>query len=165
MQTHSHGHGLVDNATTIKETLKTQNHQLPPGPSFFYPRCGHVSSRSRDWDIYWYGTLAASFLIWFFILRQVPAPHHAECLCINVERTGTCVVCPLQTSLTGASLSLPHVLRDILKRDSQGPRRLPGIYHLRRRDDWCRRSVSRCTCHVGSHLKVGFTNCNMSLLH
>ena len=56
----------------------------------------------------------------------------------------TCVVWPLQTSLTGATLSLPHVLRDFLKRDSRGPRRLHGVYHLLSRDDWCCMSVSMC---------------------
>ena len=165
MQTHSHGHGLVDISTNIKETLKTQNHQCHLSLHLCIPGVG-ISVQGQEIGLFTgMAPLPPPFSSGFFILRQVPTPHHVESLCINVERTGTCVVWPLQTSLTGATLSLPNVLRDILKRDSQGPCRLLGVNHLLSRDDWCCMSVSRCTCHAGSHLKVGFTNCSRSLLH
>ena len=130
--------------------LLQQNITSAISPSQLSPRCGHFSSRSRNWVIYWYCAHAASFLTRFFILRQVFTHHHGERLCINVERKGTCVLWLLQKSLMGAHYRF-RTFFVTFSNKNQCFCWLFGVYHLVSRDDWCCMSVSRCTWHASSH--------------
>ena len=92
MLAHSHGHGLVDIDSSIKETLKTPNYQCHLEPHHCIPGEG-ITVHGQELGLkIGMAPLPPPFLPGFYILRQVFTPHHAESLCNIVERTGTCVV-------------------------------------------------------------------------
>ena len=94
--------------------------------------CWWPSCKSRIASRRWYDTTATSFLTRFFIR-----------LYINVDRIGAGVVWHSQVSGTGATLSLPDVLRDIPGETVK----VRGYDHLLGRDDF--------TCPCGSQRSAG----------